>query len=516
MAHDVFISHSSKDKIAANQVCSKLEESGIQCWIAPRNIRSGEMFPEAIANAIKNCKILILVYSENANSSRDVANELILAVHSNLTIIPLSIDNTEPSGVMQYYLSGAHWIDMDPQPGSEQLAGLVKTIKGFLINKNGNSLSDKSGEDIKINDAGEIEAEKGKEVGEEQSPGKQEKKAAVSPAIEKRNKLIMLAAALAILIAGGAMLNHYYPRWYESLIGPGSTISEPFPINDHDTGNSGGNIINLGLVVQQGNMIYYSNLDDDGRIYAFNQEAGEHIQVNDDSSSYLNLIDDWIYYRNESAGDKIFKVKIDGSGRTQINDAASEAITVVGDYIFYINVDQHNRIYRIKTDGTDNIRLNNEGAWSLFYQDNWIYYLNRDQDDRIYRIRPDGSERNSLGHERAGWINVIDDWVYYANHNDDMNIYRIKTDGSNRERINNEHSEYINVMENNIYYLSHENGGILKRINQDSSDVYEIKNSFCVYINILDDSIIYMDRTSGDRLYMTGFDGAEHQVLTHQ
>jgi hypothetical protein len=36
MAHDVFISHSSEDKPAADAVCAILEESEVRCWIAPR------------------------------------------------------------------------------------------------------------------------------------------------------------------------------------------------------------------------------------------------------------------------------------------------------------------------------------------------------------------------------------------------------------------------------------------------------------------------------------------------
>ncbi len=38
MAHDVFISHSAKDKATADAVCAVLEAEGIRCWIAPRDV----------------------------------------------------------------------------------------------------------------------------------------------------------------------------------------------------------------------------------------------------------------------------------------------------------------------------------------------------------------------------------------------------------------------------------------------------------------------------------------------
>ena len=41
MAHDVFISHSHHDKIAADLVCACLEAKKIRCWIAPRDILPG-------------------------------------------------------------------------------------------------------------------------------------------------------------------------------------------------------------------------------------------------------------------------------------------------------------------------------------------------------------------------------------------------------------------------------------------------------------------------------------------
>jgi hypothetical protein len=41
MAHDVFISHSSKDKLTADAICHSLEQNGIRCWIAPRDVRAG-------------------------------------------------------------------------------------------------------------------------------------------------------------------------------------------------------------------------------------------------------------------------------------------------------------------------------------------------------------------------------------------------------------------------------------------------------------------------------------------
>ena len=39
--HEVFISYSSKDKTVADAACSVLENKGIRCWVAPRDIVAG-------------------------------------------------------------------------------------------------------------------------------------------------------------------------------------------------------------------------------------------------------------------------------------------------------------------------------------------------------------------------------------------------------------------------------------------------------------------------------------------
>ena len=54
--HDVFISYSTKNSDVANKVCHVLEQNDLKCWIAPRNIASGRVYIDEIADAIKATK----------------------------------------------------------------------------------------------------------------------------------------------------------------------------------------------------------------------------------------------------------------------------------------------------------------------------------------------------------------------------------------------------------------------------------------------------------------------------
>ena len=111
MAHQVFISYSNKDKIIADALCHRLEENGIRCWIAPRDIAAGDSWAESIANAIPASGALVLIFSASANKSKQVVREVELAINNDIVLIPLRIEDVTPTGSMSYYLATMHWID---------------------------------------------------------------------------------------------------------------------------------------------------------------------------------------------------------------------------------------------------------------------------------------------------------------------------------------------------------------------------------------------------------------------
>ena len=131
MAHDVFISYSSVDKTAGKTVCSILEQNGISCWIAPRDITPGLDFAEAIIDGIKSSKLFILVYSSNSNNSKQVIREVDRAVHNGLPVINLRFEDVPLSKQLEYYLSSVHWLDASTPPLEEhinKLSGVVKIL----------------------------------------------------------------------------------------------------------------------------------------------------------------------------------------------------------------------------------------------------------------------------------------------------------------------------------------------------------------------------------------------------
>lgn len=136
MTHDVFISYSSVDKTAADTVCSILEQNGLSCWIAPRDITPGLDFAEAIIDGIKSSKLFILVYSSNSNNSKQVIREVDRAVHLGLPVINLRLEDVPLSKQLEYYLSSVHWLDAKTPPLEEHINKLSGVVK-ILLRKDG-------------------------------------------------------------------------------------------------------------------------------------------------------------------------------------------------------------------------------------------------------------------------------------------------------------------------------------------------------------------------------------------
>lgn len=132
MAHDVFVSYSTKDKPVADAVVAGLENKGIRCWVAPRDILPGSNWGDAIVNAIQGSRFMVIILSENSNQSKQVLREVERAVNNNVIIIPFRIEEIDPTGAMAYFLSTEHWLDAITPPLESHIAKLQTTLHHFI------------------------------------------------------------------------------------------------------------------------------------------------------------------------------------------------------------------------------------------------------------------------------------------------------------------------------------------------------------------------------------------------
>ena len=132
MEREVFISYSSSDRSTADTVCAALEGAGIACWIAPRDILPSTNWAESIIDAISRAHLVILVLSSSANASPQVEREVERAANSRVPIIPMRIDDIQPSSALSYFISNAHWLDAFAPPLEQHLKYLTRAAHQIL------------------------------------------------------------------------------------------------------------------------------------------------------------------------------------------------------------------------------------------------------------------------------------------------------------------------------------------------------------------------------------------------
>ena len=129
---EVFISYSQQDKNVAAAACAVLEQEGIACWIAPRDIAAGEEWGDAIIRGIDSCLFVVFIFSRSSNESPWVKRELERAVSRGMPIVPFRIENVQPVGGMELFASASHWLDAFTPPLELHLRKLANTVGLWL------------------------------------------------------------------------------------------------------------------------------------------------------------------------------------------------------------------------------------------------------------------------------------------------------------------------------------------------------------------------------------------------
>ncbi len=198
MAYDVFISYSSKDKVVADAVCARLEAHGVRCWIAPRDVLAGVPYGEAIIDAIHGVKVMVLVFSSNANTSGHIPKEVERAVSKGVALVPFRIENVTPAKSLDYFIGSVHWLDAMTEPLDAHLETLADTVLRLLPERG-------------ASDAGGVMASTlplGRQAGVP-AHGKQER-VAIYGAAPKKSHAGLWATIVVLLILGGVGAALYF------------------------------------------------------------------------------------------------------------------------------------------------------------------------------------------------------------------------------------------------------------------------------------------------------------------
>ena len=146
MRYDVFISYSSIDQKIAEGVCAYLEQQDIRCFVAYRDIPRGLEWAEVIVEALEHSRMMVVLFSNNFNNSKQVNREIELASNSNMPILTFRLTDDDFEGAKKYYLQNLNWIDAFPNPERSfgALYGNVSSLLEIAVPDGGKTIKKES------------------------------------------------------------------------------------------------------------------------------------------------------------------------------------------------------------------------------------------------------------------------------------------------------------------------------------------------------------------------------------
>ena len=124
MNHDVFITYHTHDMKAAKAICQVVEQNGIKCWMAPRDIPPGSDYSSEIENAIMSTKAIVVIFSETSASFQWLKGEITIGFEEHKPIVVYRIDQTPLVGQIRLILSRATMVDA--YCGSQKLIDAIR------------------------------------------------------------------------------------------------------------------------------------------------------------------------------------------------------------------------------------------------------------------------------------------------------------------------------------------------------------------------------------------------------
>ena len=128
---NIFVSFSTQDQAAALEILGRIEAADLKCWISCRDVPSGSDYQDAIVDALDQSGAMVLVFSKNANKSEEIKREMALASAKRLFVLPVRIEDAEPTKGFKYQLATRQYIDLFADH-EKNMALIVNTLQKHL------------------------------------------------------------------------------------------------------------------------------------------------------------------------------------------------------------------------------------------------------------------------------------------------------------------------------------------------------------------------------------------------
>lgn len=264
--------------------------------------------------------------------------------------------------------------------------------------------------------------------------------------------------------------------------------------DDSHEGNTTGNIYNGGLFCEVDDKIFFSNHNDDGRLYAMDSNALFVEGVSNDKAAYINADRNYLYYLKANFKDKSKK-----------NQST----------LFFFN---NSGIYRTKHNGANLKLISNLPGSFVKLKGNTLYYQKYMVEGgiQLYSNTTDGENERHLSFDPIIPGDVLEDRILYSGITDDHNIKMLNLKSLTSETIMAGNTSMPIISGEYMYYISLSDNYSIYRANLDGSNPTLLVKERCLTYNITNDGkFIYyqVDDGKNNRMAYLNLETMKHKTL---
>lgn len=126
---EVFVSYSRDDAPRVIEVTDQLRAAGVSVWIDQSGIDAAAQWSEQIVDALESAKVLLLMVTEAAVHSHNVAKEVVLVSERKGHILPVHLEPTVIPSSLKYQLAGIQHVEY--HRGADSPAGLKAILRAL-------------------------------------------------------------------------------------------------------------------------------------------------------------------------------------------------------------------------------------------------------------------------------------------------------------------------------------------------------------------------------------------------
>jgi len=126
---EVFVSYSRDDAPRVIEVTDQLRAAGVSVWIDQSGIDAAAQWSEQIVDALESAKVLLLMVTEAAVHSHNVAKEVVLVSERKGHILPVHLEPTVIPSSLKYQLAGIQHVEY--HRGADSAAGLKAILRAL-------------------------------------------------------------------------------------------------------------------------------------------------------------------------------------------------------------------------------------------------------------------------------------------------------------------------------------------------------------------------------------------------